>query len=586
MTDTRHTQPDFRILFESAPAPCLVLTADLSIVAVSDAYLRATMTTREGILGRGLFDVFPDNPEDEHATGTTNLRASLGRVLENRAPDTMALQKYDIRRPEHEGGGFEERYWSPVNVPVLVDGQVTYIIHKVEDATELVRLAKERLDQSTLAEELRTRVVRVEAALVLRAQEVQQANSRLELANQDLERRVGERTLELELERGKLAAAFENTNMGLVLSDGGGGSISMNAAALRFHGYASAADMHAKLAEYAEEWELTDAKGRVIPFGDWPLSCAIRGESFQDREIHLRNLETGYEWTCSYTGMPVRDSAGGVSLIVLTLLDITERMGLQERLRRSNEELERRVQERTRDLEAANKELEAFSYSVSHDLRAPLRSIDGFSQALLEDYAASLDDVGRGYFDRIRAAAQRMGSLIDDMLKLSRIARAELERQEVDLTAVALELVDEHRRRDPGRHVAFTAEPGLVAWADPHLLRIALENLISNAWKFTRNRAEAHVSFQSSRSEGEVVYVVRDDGAGFDMAYAGRLFAPFQRLHSPRDFEGTGVGLAIVARVIRRHGGEIRAEAEVGKGASMLFTLGPASEAAHREATA
>lgn len=404
--------------------------------------------------------------------------------------------------------------------------------------------------------------------------------------NDLLEQRVRERTAELELERSKLTAAFANTDMGLVLSDAQGGNMSMNAAALRFHGFKSVAEMHGKLGEYAEEWELRDPDGRVIPFAEWPLSRAIRGESFRNCEIHLRNLESGYEWVCSYTGVPVRDSAGEVSLVVLTLLDITGRKRADDAIRRLNEELEQRVQERTLALEAANKELEAFSYSVSHDLRAPLRAIDGFGQVLLDDHSGQLDAEGRGHLERIRSAAQRMGGLIDDLLTLSRITQAELRRQAVDVSALVGKVAEELQRREPDRVVSLAIEPDLVARADPRLLRIALDNLIGNAWKFTRRTSEAHISFGESRADGAVSYFVRDNGTGFDAAYADRLFTPFQRLHSPREFEGTGIGLAIVARVIRRHGGEIRAEAAVGQGATFHFTLGPGgAEADGEEAT-
>ena len=410
------------------------------------------------------------------------------------------------------------------------------------------------------------------------------AEEALRRAHGELEQRVRERTAELGLERNKLTAAFENTNMGLVLSDGEGENISMNAAALRFHGYESAAQMHGTLGEYAEEWELRDSNGRVIPFAEWPLSRAIRGESFRDREVHLSNVESGFEWVCSYTGVPVRNSAGEVSLVVLTLLDITKRQRAEEAIRQLNEELEQRVQERTLALEAAYKDQEAFSYSVSHDLRAPLRAIDGFSQVLLEDHGGQLDAEGRAHFERIRSATQRMGVLIDDLLMLSRIDQAELRREAADVSALVGKVAQELRRREPDRVVSFAIEPGLVAKADPRLLRIALDNLVGNAWKFTSKTAEASISFGASRMDGAVSYFVRDNGPGFDMAYADKLFTPFQRLHSPRDFEGTGIGLAIVARVIRRHGGKVWAEAALRQGATLHFTLGPAGEADREEA--
>jgi DNA-binding response OmpR family regulator len=226
------------------------------------------------------------------------------------------------------------------------------------------------------------------------------------------------------------------------------------------------------------------------------------------------------------------------------------------------------------EVEAKNKELEAFSYSVSHDLRAPLRAIEGFSQVLEEQYSGRLDEQGRRYLERVRAASRRMGQLIDDFLKLSRITRSDLRKLPVDLGAMAREVLEELARRDPDRRVERVVTEPAVAQCDPRLLRVVLENLIGNAWKFTGKKDSARIEFGTEASpEGWTVYFVRDDGAGFDMAYAGKLFAPFQRLHDAAEFEGTGIGLATIERVIHRHGGHIWAEGVEGKGAVFRFRL-------------
>lgn len=247
----------------------------------------------------------------------------------------------------------------------------------------------------------------------------------------------------------------------------------------------------------------------------------------------------------------------------------------QDKLRQMNEGLERRVAERTVELEAANKELEAFSYSVSHDLRAPLRSIDGFSQALAEDYPDKLDDQGKNYVQRVRAATQRMGHLIDDLLQLSRVARADMKRETVDLSTLVMSAVEELREAQPGHTVEVVLQPGLTAEGDPKLLRVLLTNLLNNAWKFTGKIERPCVEFGATRENGKPVYYVRDNGAGFDMQYAHKLFGAFQRLHAMNEFPGTGVGLAIVQRIARRHGGEVRAEGRPGEGATFYFTLQP-----------
>jgi light-regulated signal transduction histidine kinase (bacteriophytochrome) len=223
--------------------------------------------------------------------------------------------------------------------------------------------------------------------------------------------------------------------------------------------------------------------------------------------------------------------------------------------------------------DAANRELEAFSYSVSHDLRAPLRAIDGFSQALMEDCADALNDQGRDYLRRIRAATQRMAQLIDDLLKLSRLTRGELSLVRVDLSALCRGVAGELQKSQPGRRVRFLIPDNIIAVTDPHLIKIVLDNLIGNAWKFTGRKAEAVIEFNLFPTGDGPVYCVRDNGAGFDMAYADKLFATFQRLHSEQEFPGTGIGLSLVRRIIQRLGGRVWAEGTVGRGASFCFTL-------------
>lgn len=253
---------------------------------------------------------------------------------------------------------------------------------------------------------------------------------------------------------------------------------------------------------------------------------------------------------------------------------VEERRQTEREVQRLNEELEQRVAERTEELERANKELEAFSYSVSHDLRAPLRAIDGFSQALMEDCADRLDDMGNDYLRRVRNAAQRMGVLIDDLLKLSRINRLELNRQEVDLSALAADVLRELCSHEPNRIVESRITSGLSDNCDPQLMRIALENLIGNAMKYSSRRERTVIEFGMRSRKGTSAYFVQDNGVGFDMAYANKLFGAFQRLHDASEYPGTGIGLATVQRIIHRHGGHVWAESALDEGSTFYFTLG------------
>ncbi len=254
-------------------------------------------------------------------------------------------------------------------------------------------------------------------------------------------------------------------------------------------------------------------------------------------------------------------------------VEVTEHRLAKEEVTSLNQNLEKRVAERTIQLEAVNKELEAFAYSVSHDLRAPLRSIDGFTAILQETYIDKLDEQGQHYFQRIRAATQRMGRLIDDLLNLSRTVRSQMHLGTVNLTEIAQSIIKDLQEAAPERKVIFSIKPDMIVHADVTLIRTVLENLLGNAWKFTGKCLEAMIEMGATIQDGKTVYFVRDNGAGFDMQFADKLFGTFQRLHAMTEFEGTGVGLANVQRIVHRHGGTIWADAALDRGATFFFTL-------------
>jgi PAS domain S-box-containing protein len=357
--------------------------------------------------------------------------------------------------------------------------------------------------------------------------------------------------------------------------------------ALDEHAIVATTDAHGKItyvndkfctiSKYSRE-ELLGQDHRIINSGHHPkeffhnLWTMITQGRVWHGEIKNKAKDGSFYWVDA-TIVPVLNEQGNPRQYVAIRTDITARKQAEEQIRELNMKLEQRVVARTAELAAANKELEAFCYSVSHDLRAPLRGLDGFSQALLEDYGGKLGAEGKHLLQRIRAGTQRMGYLIDGLLNLSRVSRSELHREPVNLSGLANDVADELRERDPQRNVALRIAENLTADGDPQLLRIVLENLLGNAWKYTAKRPQAAIEFGLSRDNGHSSFFVRDDGVGFDMQYVGKLFTPFQRLHAMNEFPGTGVGLATVQRIIHRHGGRVWAQSEINKGATFHFTL-------------
>jgi len=803
---------DFQLLFEASPEVLIVLLPDApryTAIAATRARLLATHNTAEQTVGRGLFELFPDNPDDPAATGSRNLRASLDRVLATRQADTMAVQKYDIRQPD---GRFVVKYWSPKNIPVLADdGSVKYILHRVEDVTELVQA-------SELGEKLQDRSRQMERDVITRSRELAVANNSLRDANErlgELDRAktaffsnvshefrtpltlmlgpledclsdaayvgdpqlrsrlqlVYDNTLRLlklvnslldfsRLEAGRLRAHYapldvakftielavmfqsatakagleyqvdcprqtamvwvdrdmwekivpnlisnavkytlqghvavrlreESEHVVLEVEDTGIGIPAQEVPRIfeRFHRVAGAAgrtqegtgiglslvhelvELHGGrvsvrsvvgqgstfrveipkgfahlpadlVAQQPVDSSLaSDTATHVLETSRWveetashpqlPAQFASRARVLiVDDNADLRQylsdlLSKDYEVTLARDGiealervrentpdivvsdvmMPrldgvglVRELRANVNSASLPVILLSARAGEEAAIEglaagsddyvmkpfsarellarvRTHVELSRMRRAWIAELERTNRELDAFSYSVSHDLKAPLRIIAGFTQALAEDYSKSLDDQARSYISYIADGVQRMTALIDALLELARISRAPLTKHAVNLTALAHTVVTDLQHGNPARVVTVEIAPDLHVRGDRHLLSVVLVNLIGNAWKFTSQTESPRIEVGRSPDAREPTFFVRDNGAGFDMARAKRLFSPFQRLHAAADFAGTGIGLATVQRVIGRHGGRIWAEAAVGKGATFFFTL-------------
>ncbi|HYG98474.1 MAG TPA: PAS domain S-box protein [Terriglobales bacterium] len=401
---------------------------------------------------------------------------------------------------------------------------------------------------------------------------------------------IARRGAEAQRARAELDAVVDSMGEGLYQLDAEGRVVFMNAACENMLGY-KIDEIRGQPMHDLIHSKLPDGSQR--PAIECPLVQVMKiGETYHEAEDFFVRKDGSF-FPVEYTSSPLRVN-GAIAGAVLSFRDISDRkraeaersrlLALERQARREveaknaeiqklNAELEDRVRQRTIELEVANKELEAFSYSVSHDLRAPLRSLDGFSHILLDEYRDKLDEEGQDFLRRLRSASQHMGQLIDSLLQLSRVSRSEMSREPVNLSAMAQQIVGELQKSAPDRQVTVTVGQDINAMADPRLTHVILQNLLHNAWKFTAKRADACIEFGTTMRDGKRVMFVRDNGAGFDMNYSNKLFGAFQRLHAASDFEGSGIGLATVQRVVRRHGGKVWAEGAPEQGATFYFTL-------------
>ena len=805
---------DYELLFQESPDVLIVLLPDsprFTAVAATKSRLQATHSTLAETVGRGLFEMFPDNPDDVSATGTSNLRASLERVLRTKAPDTMAVQKYDIPLP---GGGFEVKYWSPRNIPVLSDGgEVLYILHRAVDVTDLVRAGE-------VGQELRGRTQDMEREVLRRSAELDAANRELREANTKLNRLDAAKTaffnnishefrtpLTLMLgpladsladksfamddgQRSRLQMAYDNSLRLLKLVNALLDFARLEAGRLR--GNFSPLDVAALTRDLARMFEsAVDASGlkftvdcpalsepvwidrdmweKIVPnlvsnafkftlqgqisvrMHESPSHAVLEvsdtgigippdelprvferfhrvagsGRTHEGAGIGLAlvrelvELHGGSVGVSSSPGagttfrveipkgnshLPADslDAAAPTSMAPSTvahsvearrwtsenpatgaadgnaarILIVDDSADLREYMRdlllphyavttaNNGEDALRKIHDSTPDLilsdvmmpqmngieflralradpqtvaipvillsarageeatvegldagaddyltkpftaaeflarvrahialtaarnkwavdvQNANRDLEAFSSSVAHDLRAPLRLIEGFGAMLQEENASQLDTEGLRRLDMVRGSAKRMSQLIEDLLYLARLTRGDLRRGKVDLSVLAQTAAAQLRSASPDRRVTLIMPDQMLVDADAALINIVVENLLGNAWKFTSRRAEARIEIGIAEQQGERAFYIRDNGAGFNMAYASKLFGAFQRLHSDAEFQGTGIGLATVSRIVNKHGGRIWASGEVGSGATFYFTLGPHNPAA------
>jgi PAS domain S-box-containing protein len=438
---------------------------------------------------------------------------------------------------------FERGYRSLICLP-LHDGRRNFGMIALFSPTIL----KTRWEEIKLLQELAANLAYGIASLRARDQQ-----RRIEAAMREANERLGEQASLLD--RAQDAIIVRSVENQLVRY--------WNKGAERLYGWSAAEAIGRPMFErlYAEPGPYEAAMATLLERGEWT------GE-LEQRARDGRTITVEGRWTL------VRDTEGKPYSVLAINTDVGERKRARDQILRLNADLEERVQRRTAQLLAANKELEAFSYSVSHDLRTPLNAIDGFSHLLQRSLANSADERQKHFLTRIRSGTKQMGELIEGLLLLSQITRAAMREEPVDLGALAQQAIASWRERDPQREVAVVIHDDLQALGDPRLLRQVIENLVGNAWKFTVHQAAPRIEVGSGGTDdGNRVFFVRDNGAGFDMAHAGKLFGAFQRLHSVTDFPGTGIGLATVQRIVKRHGGRIWAESAPGEGATFFFTL-------------
>lgn len=373
-----------------------------------------------------------------------------------------------------------------------------------------------------------------------------------------------------ELERRRLRAVLDVLPVAVFISDSTGRFVDASREARAIWGE----DLPSHIGEPGRFKGWNAKTGEALGPGDWAIARALdAGVTCGGQATDILTFD-GRRKTILNHAAPIRDERGQIVGAVSVSVDITEQKRAERELAALKDELEERVRERTAELVAANAELEAFSYSVSHDLRAPLRWIDGFTRALVEDHGDELGEDGREYLRQLHESVERMTQLIDALLWLSRVTMRPIDRDRIDLGAIARELASGLEEEEPKRKVEWAIDD-VVVTGDGRLLRVLLDNLLRNAWKFTRPRATAHIEVGAETRNGELVCFVRDDGVGFEEGYADRLFRPFERLHAHEEYEGTGIGLALVRRIVVRHGGRVWAESRPNEGATFYFTLAP-----------
>jgi PAS domain S-box-containing protein len=624
--NTLSNSVDHLKIFENLPGLYLILLPDLTIVSASDPYLKATLTKREEILGQALFSVFPDNPDDHDSSGETNLRASLKIVLKTKKEHTMALQRYDVRQP---GGNFVKKYWRPLNRPVInSENEVAYIIHTVEDVTEFMRAEEEgkrQIDENLkILKDLSDLKYAIDESSIVGVTDqkgiILDANENFcAISGYDKDELIG--SSHFIINSGYHPKGFFK-EMWRVIGSGkvwkgeiknrakGGKEYWVDTTIVPFLN-----ELGKPYQYFAIRTDITDQKNAeeqlnksnemfASLFDHNPASIMI----LHLNDAKIINVNNAFLTTFGYSNKKEVLGKTSAELNIVEKPEDREKLALMLQEEKMVKDFELKVFDRSgspfwvstsmlilnidnepclfsisidisnrkraeEQLLSVNKELESFSYSVSHDLRAPLRAINGYTNILMEDYANKLDKEGNRILKVVIDNASMMGHLIDELLTFSRLSKQNLMKVKLDLGPTVQGVLTDLNNLYPNPDREVNTKLFHNVMGDHAMMRVVMTNLISNAFKYSNNNKKPVIEIGSFSEKEKTIFYVKDNGAGFDMKYYDKLFGVFQRLHSSAEFEGTGVGLAIVNRIITKHDGTIWAESALNHGATFYFSL-------------
>lgn len=528
---------DYHKLFEHAPDLYMILSPEFIILDCSDNYLKATLTTREQVVGRHLFDVFPDNPDDPNATGVANLKASLNRVLQNKTVDAMAVQKYDVR---NAAGIFEEKSWSPINFPVLdKNGNIDFIIHKAEDVTDLLKEKERQIEQIGLIEDLKEQLKALD--VYRRAQEIQ-------VSNEALRESVKESTEAFE-------TLFNAVPVGVIGINCDGLIKFFNEKACQMFNYESEDIINHPITEilHCPDRDMQEALIDILK--QEPNETIISQLNSDCFGIKNGGKEFPFEINIS------RTSFNKEVIHLLSIRDVTVQKEAQDQIKNY-----------IRDMEEKNKELEQFTYIASHDLQEPLRSITSFIELFQQEYEGVFDENAQMYFEFVLQSTGRMKELIKGLLDYSRIGKQMIIRKE-DLNEILKNVLHDltNNIERSNAKVTFGELPQLYA-SGLHL-RILFQNLIANALKFHKPGIPPEIHISAEQNKTHWLFCVSDNGIGMDNKYQDKIFTIFQRLHTKDAYEGTGIGLAHCKKIVQLHDGKIWFDSKPGEGTKFYFTI-------------